>query len=74
MEKRLPSFRDVAELVHTVGGIVSAAHLKERGTRAMLNAGAAAYMTKGGPPEDLLADQPIARDLGGFLVVVARRR
>lgn len=24
--------------------------------------------------EDLLADQPIARDLGGFLVVVARRR
>jgi len=36
VEKRLPSFREVAELVHSVGGIVSAAHLKERGTRAVL--------------------------------------
>jgi predicted metal-dependent phosphoesterase TrpH len=38
VEKRLPTFRDVAELVHTVGGIVSAAHLKERGTRPILTA------------------------------------
>jgi hypothetical protein len=38
VEKRLPSFREVAELVHAVGGIVSAAHLKERGTRATLSA------------------------------------
>lgn len=36
VEKRLPSFREVAELVHSGGGIVSAAHLKERGTRAVL--------------------------------------
>ncbi|HEY9384734.1 MAG TPA: hypothetical protein VIP80_14575, partial [Gemmatimonadales bacterium] len=34
----LPTFRAVAELVHSVGGIVSAAHLKERGTRTALAA------------------------------------
>jgi hypothetical protein len=38
VEKVLPSFREVAELVHSVGGIVSAAHLKERGNRATLTA------------------------------------
>jgi predicted metal-dependent phosphoesterase TrpH len=38
VEKRLPSFVAVADLVHSVGGIVSAAHLKERGTRATLTA------------------------------------
>jgi predicted metal-dependent phosphoesterase TrpH len=38
VEKRLPGFREVAELVHRVGGIVSAAHLKERATRATLTA------------------------------------
>jgi len=38
VEKRLPTFRQVAELVHAVGGIVSAAHLKERATRAVLTA------------------------------------
>lgn len=38
VEKRLPTFRAVAELVHSVGGIVSAAHLKERGTRLALTA------------------------------------
>ena len=38
VEKTLPSFREVAELVHSVGGIVSAAHLKERGTRPVLAA------------------------------------
>jgi 3',5'-nucleoside bisphosphate phosphatase len=38
VEKNLPTFREVAELVHSVGGIVSAAHLKERGTRAVLTA------------------------------------
>ena len=36
VEKVLPSFREVAELVHSVDGIVSAAHLKERATRAAL--------------------------------------
>ena len=34
--KELPSFREVAELVHRVGGILSAAHLKDRGTRSVL--------------------------------------
>ena len=38
VEKTLPSFREVAELVHGVGGIVSAAHLKDRGTRPILTA------------------------------------
>jgi predicted metal-dependent phosphoesterase TrpH len=38
IDKQLPTFREVAELVHSVGGIVSAAHLKERGTRATLTA------------------------------------
>jgi len=36
VEKRLPTFREVAELVHSVGGLVSAAHLKERGNRVVL--------------------------------------
>lgn len=34
--KTLPAFREVAELVHSLGGIVSAAHLKERATRTLL--------------------------------------
>jgi len=38
IDKQLPTFREVAELVHSVGGIVSAAHLKERGNRATLTA------------------------------------
>lgn len=38
VEKALPAFREVADLVHSVGGIVSAAHLKERATRATLTA------------------------------------
>ncbi|HEY7684143.1 MAG TPA: PHP domain-containing protein [Gemmatimonadales bacterium] len=38
VEKRLPTFREVADLVHQCGGVVSAAHLKERGTRATLAA------------------------------------
>ncbi|HTS89411.1 MAG TPA: PHP domain-containing protein [Gemmatimonadales bacterium] len=38
VEKRLPAFRDVAALVHSAGGVVSAAHLKDRGTRAVLAA------------------------------------
>jgi hypothetical protein len=37
-EKRLPTFREVAELVHAGGGIVSAAHLRDRGTRSALTA------------------------------------
>jgi 3',5'-nucleoside bisphosphate phosphatase len=36
VEKSLPSFMEVAELVHRVGGVVSAAHLKDRGTRSLL--------------------------------------
>jgi hypothetical protein len=36
VEKRLPAFAEVAALVHRVGGLVSAAHLKDRGTRAVL--------------------------------------
>jgi predicted metal-dependent phosphoesterase TrpH len=36
VEKRLPAFHEVAELVHAVGGVVSVAHLKDRGTRAFL--------------------------------------
>jgi predicted metal-dependent phosphoesterase TrpH len=36
VEKILPSFREVAEVVHGVGGMVSVAHLKERGTRSFL--------------------------------------
>jgi len=36
VEKRLPDFRTVADLVHGSGGLVSVAHLKERGTRGFL--------------------------------------
>jgi predicted metal-dependent phosphoesterase TrpH len=36
VEKRLPAFRTVAELVHSCGGVVSAAHLKDRGSRGNL--------------------------------------
>jgi predicted metal-dependent phosphoesterase TrpH len=37
VEKTLPRFQAVAELVHAVGGVVSVAHLKERGTRAFID-------------------------------------
>jgi predicted metal-dependent phosphoesterase TrpH len=36
VEKTLPQFQAVAELVHAVGGVLSVAHLKERGTRAFI--------------------------------------
>ncbi|MGQ0702127.1 MAG: PHP domain-containing protein [Gemmatimonadales bacterium] len=36
VEKRLPSFREVADQVHRVGGLVSAAHLRAHATRAIL--------------------------------------
>jgi predicted metal-dependent phosphoesterase TrpH len=36
VEKTLPEFRAIAELVHAAGGLVSVAHLKERGTRAFI--------------------------------------
>jgi len=36
VEKDLPLLRSVADIVHSVGGLVSAAHLKDRGTRAVL--------------------------------------
>lgn len=38
VQKRLPTFAEVANLVHSAGGVLSAAHLKERGTRAALSA------------------------------------
>ena len=37
VEKTLPKFRAIAELVHAVGGLVAVAHLKERGTRPLLD-------------------------------------
>ena len=36
VEKALPTFRAVADVVHAAGGVVSVAHLKERGTRAVV--------------------------------------
>jgi 3',5'-nucleoside bisphosphate phosphatase len=37
VEKTLPTFAAVADVVHRAGGVVSAAHLKERGTRAVVD-------------------------------------
>jgi predicted metal-dependent phosphoesterase TrpH len=34
--KQLPSLRELADLVHTHGGVLSAAHLKDRATRSNL--------------------------------------
>jgi predicted metal-dependent phosphoesterase TrpH len=36
VEKTLPAFGTITELVHAEGGLVSVAHLKERGTRAFI--------------------------------------
>ena len=36
VEKVLPAFAEVADIVHRLGGVVSAAHLRDRGTRAWL--------------------------------------
>jgi 3',5'-nucleoside bisphosphate phosphatase len=36
VEKTLPAFHTIVELVHANGGLVSVAHLKERGTRAFI--------------------------------------
>jgi 3',5'-nucleoside bisphosphate phosphatase len=36
VDKVLPQFREITDLVHGVRGIVSVAHLKERGTRSFL--------------------------------------
>lgn len=38
VEKVLPPFAEVAALVHQSGGVVSAAHLRDRGTRSALSA------------------------------------
>jgi predicted metal-dependent phosphoesterase TrpH len=38
VEKTLPPFAEVAALVHASGGVVSAAHLRDRGTRTALAA------------------------------------
>lgn len=36
VEKVLPTLRDVADLVHGAGGVVAAAHLRDRGSRTVL--------------------------------------
>ena len=36
VDKTLPAFREITELVHSVRGMVSVAHLKERATRSFL--------------------------------------
>jgi predicted metal-dependent phosphoesterase TrpH len=36
VEKTLPSFSAVANVIHAAGGVVSVAHLKERGTRVVV--------------------------------------
>ncbi len=36
VEKSLPSFSAVANVIHAAGGVVSVAHLKERGTRVVV--------------------------------------
>jgi predicted metal-dependent phosphoesterase TrpH len=36
VEKSLPTFHSVADVVHAAGGVVSVAHLKEHGTRTVL--------------------------------------
>lgn len=36
VDKDLPTLKQVADLVHGVGGLVSAAHLKDRGTKSVL--------------------------------------
>ena len=36
VEKRLPTFREVADLAHQAGGLISAAHLRDRANRATL--------------------------------------
>lgn len=37
VEKTLPAFSAVADVIHGAGGLVSVAHLKERGTRACID-------------------------------------
>lgn len=37
VDKVLPTFREVAELVHRAGGLVSAAHLRDRATKGFLS-------------------------------------
>jgi predicted metal-dependent phosphoesterase TrpH len=36
VDKTLPAFREITDLVHSVRGMVSVAHIKERGTRSFL--------------------------------------
>jgi len=36
VDKNLPTFREITDVVHSVRGLVSVAHLKERGTRSFL--------------------------------------
>lgn len=72
VEKALPAFREVAELVHARGGVLSAAHLKYHGTRATLTglaeAGLDAVETRhpshDGETVALLTDLALALGLG----------
>lgn len=72
VEKELPTLREVADLVHACGGVVSAAHLKMHGTRNSLeelkNSGLDAVETRH-PSHDpdrvaVLTDAALALDLG----------
>ena len=68
--KDLPSFAQVADLVHQVGGIVSAAHLRDRGTQPALSGlkaqGLDAVETRhpGHHPETRARLTEVALDLG----------
>jgi hypothetical protein len=70
VEKVLPALADVAALVHRAGGVVSAAHLKDRGNRAtlqMLKADgldAVEVRHPRHPPVLVAALEEIARSLG----------
>ena len=71
MGKQLPTFSEVAEVVHAVGGLLSAAHLKDRGTRTVLrklkDQGLDAVETRhpshSGDTRSRLTDHAVALDL-----------
>ncbi len=72
VEKALPALRDVADMVHRVGGVVSAAHLKQFGTvtelTVMRDDGLDAVETRhpshDGETVAVITDAAIALDLG----------
>lgn len=69
--KQLPTFTEVSEVVHGVGGLLSAAHLKDRGTRTVLrklkDQGLDAVETRhpshSGDTRSRLTDHAVALDL-----------